>query len=293
VKKQILLLIVLILIAQTAFAQGGASGITVETSSQPQAIIIAIEFYSAGWAWRPDAIKDANKIAWVLTNHGFNVQRLYSSQATSKNILKAIDRATSLAGGDGQVLFYFTGHGLRPDTDPQNDYVVPYGANREMPEQFLAVSKIKGDVTDTIAAENALFIFDTGSTLTETNKDFGTIQELATALSEALTGSADTNNNGRVEFVELARQVEPKVKKVKIHARPVEEIFISETEVVVKSTKIRKKKRRKQEYDRFRPDPFDKMLEMRIDEKMLKLEQKLEDIDQMMQDPGKRLPRPR
>jgi hypothetical protein len=165
-----------------------------------------------------------------------------------------------------------------------------------MPEQFLAVSKIKGDVTDTIAAENALFIFDTGSTLTETNKDFGTIQELATALSEALTGSADTNNNGRVEFVELARQVEPKVKNVKIHARPVEEIFISETEVVVKSTKIPKRKRRKQEYDRFRPDPFDKRLDMRLDEKMRKLEQmdqKLEDIDQMMRDPGKRLPRPR
>ena len=287
--------LLLALIAVPVFGQDAQTN--KDSAGYSMAVIVAVEFYSSGWAWRPDAYKDANNIAWILSNHSFEVHRLYGSNATAKNILKALDKASEKAGDEGSVLVYFTGHGLHPESDPSGDYVVPYGARVGEDADLIKVSTLKNRVLDTIRPENALFIFDTGSTLDQPNQEFGTILELATSLKEALSGHADKNNNGRVEFSELAKQIGPKVKDVKIHARPADEVFLSEDEVVVISTKInKKKKRKKRERDRFRPDQFDRLLEMRMEEKMRKmdeLDQKMQEMDKLMEDPMRRLPFPR
>ena len=261
------------------------------------AVLVAVEFYSSGWAWRPDAIKDTNKIAWILSNHGYEINRVFGQSATSKNIMEAVDKATSRIGEDGNIIFYFSGHGMNPESDPAGDYVVPYGARTGEDGDLISVETIRKEILDYIRTENALFIFDTGSTLGSPNQEFGTILELSTALKQALSGKADRNNNGRVEFSELATHVGPKVKNVRIHARSADEIIINEEAITVISTKIPKKKRkRRRDRERFRPDQFDRLFEQRLEEKMQKLDnldQKMEEIDQMMDDPSRRMPLPR
>lgn len=292
-KKIALILIALLLLTTAAYAQDNQE----EETGLSVAVICAVEFYSNGWAWRPDAINDANKIAWILSNHDFKVIRLYGHSATEKGIFDALEKAESMAGQDGSVMFYFSGHGIHPKADPKGDYIVPYGAAAQGEVGLINIERIKSEVVDYVRAENSLFIFDTGSTLSQPNMQHGTILELATALKKGLSGSADYNNNGRVEFYELAKSIGPKVKNVKIHARNADEIILSEDEVIVKSTRLPKKKRhRKTQRERMRNDQFDRLFEQRLEDKMRKIEemdQKMQDIDNLMDDPSSRLPFPR
>ena len=109
--------------------------------------------------------------------------------------------------------------------------------------------------------------------------------------------SVGATGDGKVEFVELADHIGPKVKNVKIEARPAEEIYITEDMVTVISTKIPKKRRKaKRSREHFRPDQFDRLLEKRMEDKMRRLDdlqQKMEDVDKLMQDPMRRIPLPR
>ncbi len=289
-KKLLILLLAICFLAPAAIAKEKAV-----VQEYPIAIVVAIEFYSSGWAWRPDAIKDANQVAWILETSGFKVKRLYGTQADKKSIFDSLEWATREAGDKGQVLVYFSGHGMRIESDPEGAYVAPYGASPGVDADLIKVDELKKEVTDYVYPENTLFIIDTGSTYEQPDKQLGTIQELATTLKKGLsTGSADGNNNGRVEFNELANQIGPKVKEVKIHARPADEVYITEDEVVVITNKPRKKRRARKSAEPYRMDQFDQLLEKRMEEKIMKMdkiEQKMEEIDQLMSDP-RRLPLP-
>jgi caspase domain-containing protein len=254
------------------------------------AVVIAIEFYSTGWAWRPEAIKDANNVAWTLSTSGFDVNRVFGKQATKKGIVESIEDAAGKAGNEGSVLIYFSLHGIKSETDPDGKYMVPHGAIVGVDADLLKVEEIRQAAYEYVPQENVLLVVDTGSTYEAKDKEFGTIAEFATVLKQGLAGAADKDNNGKVAFVELADHIGPKVKDVKIEARPAEEIMISEQEITVISTKLPKKKRRgKNKQIRMRADQFDQVLERKMEEQMRKIEeldQKMQEIEQIMNKRG-------
>ena len=294
IRKIFLFFAILLLAPGLVFAQDEEMA-TADSEGESVAVIVAVEFYSAGWAWRPDAYKDANKVAWVLSNNGFEVLKLYGKSATEEKIKDGLAWATKKSGPEGHVLVYFSGHGVHPKSDPEGDYIVPYGAERDNDSQLMKIDTVRSEVLDYVKAENALFIFDTGSTLDQPNKNLGTIQELATVLKEGMTGAADEDHDGKVEFSELAEHIGPKVQNVKIEARPEDEIYITEDMVTVISSKIPKKKRRNSDArEHQRIDQFDSAFEQKMEEMMRKVEEidkKMQEMDRMME--NRRLPLPR
>ena len=58
------------------------------------------------------AAPQAEKVADVLREQGFEVETLYEERATRQNIENYLQRLSSKAGDEDRFLLYFSGHGI-------------------------------------------------------------------------------------------------------------------------------------------------------------------------------------
>lgn len=109
-----------------------------ECRADKRALLIGIgEYDTSATGWRKiHGDNDVNLLAPLLQKQGFNVTTLTNSNATKKNILKAINKLTKECKSGDDVYLHFSGHGqpvidCNGDEDrPYDQAVVPYDAYR-------------------------------------------------------------------------------------------------------------------------------------------------------------------
>ena len=90
--------------------------------SQPEhsrryAVVVGIDTYSKlDNGNLTGCVADANDMAKLLKKLGFQVKLLLNADATRRTVMAAIHTAALNAGKDGQLLFYFAGHGAKGET---------------------------------------------------------------------------------------------------------------------------------------------------------------------------------
>ena len=130
------------------------------------ALVVGISKYaSIRWKNLPYARSDAENVANVLKQKGFEVLSLYDRDATRHAIIARLEKniAPRLQAND-QVLFYFSGHGYSKQNGDQLDtYLIPYDKeNIEMNANqiYISMSDLERQSKLMSVAKHQLFLID-------------------------------------------------------------------------------------------------------------------------------------
>jgi hypothetical protein len=202
------------------------------------ALVIGVSTYTAGWPGLPGVQKDVQAVQAVLQEQGFQVTMVHNP--TRDQLTDAFEKFISAYGGnpDHRLLFYFAGHGhtLRPQYGGNPlGYLVPANAPNphHNPDGFkrlaLSMQRIE-EYALIIEARHVLFLFDScfsGAIFSLSRaipehisyKTAQPVRQFITSGDEneqvpdesifrqqfvaALTGEADTNQDGYVTGTEL------------------------------------------------------------------------------------------
>jgi hypothetical protein len=171
-------------VASTHAQDAGAVFIRPEPTSAPTqlyrksyALVIGIDSYTNGWQRLTNAVSDAQRVARILAEQGFDVRP--ESNLTGDELEKTIKEWFLLAGQDedARLLVWIAGHGhtiVRPGVGNVNAYIVPADApnpldvppseRREVQIDFLRKAfplTRFGDLMRQSTARHILVIFDT------------------------------------------------------------------------------------------------------------------------------------
>jgi len=100
-----------------------------------KAIVIGIDRYrNANIPALKNAVNDAKALSKIFKHMNINVAEFYNSNATRKNILKALKNIEQTSGTEDSFIFYFAGHGqaLSQNNDKKYGYIIPYDAEVDL-----------------------------------------------------------------------------------------------------------------------------------------------------------------
>jgi formylglycine-generating enzyme required for sulfatase activity len=154
------------------------------------ALVVGISKYaSIRWKNLPYARSDAEKVAEILKQKGFEVLTLFDRNATRLAILARLEQniAPRLQPND-RVLFYFSGHGYsKQDGEVLNTYLIPYDKESidvNVNHIYVSMSDLERQSKMMSIAKHQLFIIDapiqaidqsSGSGIMLTNPDYLTM----------------------------------------------------------------------------------------------------------------------
>lgn len=130
------------------------------------AVVISISDYPAGWDDLPNAGRDGQRFAELMSGRGVRVFDLTDKEATRERILATLDEAGRAAAGGaeepGLLIVYFAGHGETrgPDRNPQG-YLVPYDGKPGNASQWLSMGHLRQKVAELDAVHHQLWILAT------------------------------------------------------------------------------------------------------------------------------------
>jgi len=147
------------MILETGFADNAYS-------NKRYALVVGISKYaSIRWKNLPYARSDAENVADLLKQKGFEVLSLYDRDATRHAILARLEKniAPRIQPND-QVLFYFSGHGYtKQNGDALDTYLIPYDKeNIEINENqiYISMSDLERQSKMMAVAKHQLFLID-------------------------------------------------------------------------------------------------------------------------------------
>jgi hypothetical protein len=154
--KQIITALLLALLAQGVFAQSRGIGLqTVKAEARTpfkggyyRALIIGNSVYrdrAGEWPSLKTAVSDARAVSTILQkNYGFSdIETL--ENATRRDVLKALDRLSSRALPEDNILVYYAGHGFLDD-DTRRGFWVPVDAEGDDSTTYLRNSTIRDEL---------------------------------------------------------------------------------------------------------------------------------------------------
>lgn len=119
----------------------------IERFGNYHAIVIGINEYDALESYWPDlmyAEQDARDMAKILTDiYGFNVRTIYGSEATRKNILKAIRGKIESLGENDNLLIFYAGHGEANGVTDEGFWIPVDATDAVDEESWISFSKIR------------------------------------------------------------------------------------------------------------------------------------------------------
>ncbi len=117
-----------------AVAVDSADDGPLEVYKKSHAVVIGIDQYQS-LPQLGGAVRDAQKVAEALKEHGFSVSLLLNGQATRAAITKLVgDQLPGQVGPQDRVLVYFAGHGLsRGEGESAMGYLMPVEGQRDSP----------------------------------------------------------------------------------------------------------------------------------------------------------------
>ncbi len=148
------------MLAATAIVQAPAA---IENSiGKSYAVVIGIGHYpSSQWPDLTFARKDAEGMATILRNQGFEVTTLYDEQATARQILMTLeDRLAPLLRPNDRILFFFSGHGHTQTLSGRDfGYLVPYDGGENF-ASLVSMELLHSLSNKMDAAKHQVFIID-------------------------------------------------------------------------------------------------------------------------------------
>ena len=218
------------------------------------ALVIGVNGYDRGWPPLAEAANDAQKMATVLSDQGFDVTLLLNEAATKYAILKQLQTVLpSKLSKKTHFLFYFAGHGQTYTTPSgvKQGFIVPVDgkleSDRDALHTYVSMSELKEVFTSYLPSKHNSIIFDScfsGLMLSRGLKmrapnfkkrsleygvnilSAGSQNEKAAdglftpTLISGLKGSADLNEDGLVTFSELSKFTHKKVRRTNPRQTP-------------------------------------------------------------------------
>ena len=112
------------------------------------AVVVGINSYT-DWSGLKSPVNDAREMSEMLEACGYNVLELTDEteiKPTKKNILSAALNDIRTEEIDGNIIFYFSGHGVRGDDD--TFYLVPQDAKSDDLSSCISEQELKGYLRD-------------------------------------------------------------------------------------------------------------------------------------------------
>ena len=131
-------------------------------SGETWALVIGIDEYEVMPPLRY-AVADAQAVAALFEQQGFQVTALYNRKATRRGILKELgDNLLARAGENDRVVVYFAGHGetKRAKGGREMGYLMPSNARGDsLADSAISMGLIR-DLADALPAKQVLFLMD-------------------------------------------------------------------------------------------------------------------------------------
>jgi uncharacterized caspase-like protein len=240
----------LLLISSSSDTQAKRNGKAIKRAAKlydrSVALVIGVNSYQYGWPPLTEAAHDAQKIAQVLSDKGFDVTLLLNEAATKNAVLKLLQtELPSKLSKKTHFLFYFAGHGqtYKTPSGVKQGFIVPVDGKLESDgdalHTYVSMSELKEVFTSYLPSKHNSIIFDScfsGLMLTRGLKmrapslrkkklDYGVnilsagsqnekaMDGLFTpTLINGLKGSADKNRDGIITFAELSSFTQQQVQ---------------------------------------------------------------------------------
>jgi len=129
------------------------------------ALIIGIDDYVKANKLRY-AVSDAEAVSnLMIKKYGFGskyVIKLYNSEATKENILKAFERLIKETGEDDRVFVFFAGHGITMPLPEgkERGYILPVDADPSQPVLTAISTDQLNEISEAIPAKHLYFVMD-------------------------------------------------------------------------------------------------------------------------------------
>lgn len=132
-----------------------------EAYTSSHALVVGINKYPL-WPHLEYAATDAEQVAGLLRDRGFNVRLLVNEKATRRAVLNGLETLKETVDSDARVVFYFAGHGQTEDLPGggEQGYLVPVDADAyEWQDTMISMKEVNLRMKE-IKAKHVLMAFD-------------------------------------------------------------------------------------------------------------------------------------